>query len=547
MGADLTDIIAGKPSTPDPKPAIERIENLAQRIIGGDIILPKFQRGFVWDRGQIIELLDSIYKNYPIGSILLWLSREDLKSERGIADLEIKERPREYPVNYLLDGQQRLSTICGALNWDGVNADSPWNVIFDLRQEAFQHRDDTGDLPIHLMRLNLIRDPARFFARVAAIETSQEQDRDQLQSRATTLFNRFKDYQIATVTLREMSVASVAPIFERINSTGTQLTIVDLMRAATWSPKFDLIDEIDDKVLSALTAKGFHNIDRKTVLRNLSAAAGKGYDASSIDSLRNCDVEELQAASRRTVKAYRRAVDFLVTQLKVPNSKIVPYANQIVVLADVFQRIDKPTKSQVDALKRWFWRSSLSGYFGGWNTGQMASDLALVSAFSARKNPDLDPGFSKPRLESWVSRQFRLNTAHAKVLALMLTHNQPRDLVTGQAVTLDDALAWENAREYHHIFPDAYLKEKYSRDQRSALANFALISSASNKTISDKAPAEYFLELKSTLGQDFDAVMESNLISKDAVDAALENDFDAFIWERAETLQSFALTLCGWG
>jgi uncharacterized protein with ParB-like and HNH nuclease domain len=97
----------------DPKPSVERIEQLAQRIIDGDIILPKFQRDFVWGEEQVINLLDSISKNYPIGSILLWLSTQKLHSETNIAGLPFKDRPKEYPVNYLLDGQQRLSCICG--------------------------------------------------------------------------------------------------------------------------------------------------------------------------------------------------------------------------------------------------------------------------------------------------------------------------------------------------------------------------------------------------------------------------------------------------
>ena len=102
----------------DPKPTAERIEQLANRVLVGDIILPEFQCPFVWKRKQILELLDSIYRNYPIGSALLWESRQELASKRSIADLEVGERSKNYPVNYLLDGQQRLSTICGCLHWE---------------------------------------------------------------------------------------------------------------------------------------------------------------------------------------------------------------------------------------------------------------------------------------------------------------------------------------------------------------------------------------------------------------------------------------------
>jgi hypothetical protein len=72
-----------------PQPTVDRVEELAGRILSGDIILPKFQREFVWSRKQVIDLWDSIAQNYPIGSVLLWRSREKLMAERTIADLEI--------------------------------------------------------------------------------------------------------------------------------------------------------------------------------------------------------------------------------------------------------------------------------------------------------------------------------------------------------------------------------------------------------------------------------------------------------------------------
>lgn len=63
-----------------------------------------------------------------MGSVLLWRSREMLKAERTIADLEIGPTKYDYPVNYLLDGQQRLSSVCGALYWKGDDPDSQWNI-----------------------------------------------------------------------------------------------------------------------------------------------------------------------------------------------------------------------------------------------------------------------------------------------------------------------------------------------------------------------------------------------------------------------------------
>ena len=121
----------------DAKPEIPRIEELVRDVKIGDIKLPKFQRPFVWKKPDILKLWDSIYRGYPIGSILLWLTKQHLASERKIGDLDINQRPDEYPTNYLLDGQQILSSLCGGLYWQGTDKNSPWNIVFDCDKEVF--------------------------------------------------------------------------------------------------------------------------------------------------------------------------------------------------------------------------------------------------------------------------------------------------------------------------------------------------------------------------------------------------------------------------
>jgi|SRR6476469_3129991 len=269
----------------DPQPSVDRIDGLATRILSGDILLPKFQRNFVWEPPQIIALLDSVARGYPIGSVLLWQSRQELRSENRIAGLDIELPRPDYPVNYLLDGQQRLSTICAATYWNGSDPRSRWNLAYDLRRELFIHLDTVDDPPPHQIRLNKLPDPARYFGQVGLLP-DLDPDGPELAETAKRLFNRFKDYKIATVTLGDMAIEDVAPIFERINSTGTPLTIVDLMRAATWSPDFDLIDTIEE-LLEALTDKDFGGIDKKVILRNISASAGGG---SPLTALTICEL-----------------------------------------------------------------------------------------------------------------------------------------------------------------------------------------------------------------------------------------------------------------
>jgi hypothetical protein len=535
------------PAPKDPQPTVDRIDELARRIRSGDILLPKFQREFVWDRSQVLELLDSIVRNYPIGSILLWQSRQELRSENRIADLEIKLPKPDYPVNYLLDGQQRLSTICGALYWEGSNPQSVWNIAYDLRERRFLHLEKLDDPPQHQVRMNKLSEASIFYKYVATLDSLSAADKDILKGNADQLFNRLKDYKIAVVTLGDMSIQDVAPIFERINSTGTQLTIVDLMRAATWSQEFDLIEAIDN-VREALAAKNFGGLDRKVVLRTMSAAAGGGFSSGSIDDLRKLDAAKLKSAAGEAETVYRKVVDFLSTQIKIPGDAVIPYVNQVVVLSEMFRKIPDPSAEQYARIREWFWRTAISGYFSGWNTGMMAADQKAVEGFAVGKTKTIEVDASKPRPEIWSGRTFRTNNAHAKALAIVLTYHKPVDLLTGQEIDVKGALSWTNSKEFHHFFPRGYLQKKEVPPSKiNALANIVLMSSASNKAISDRAPSDYLKDVQKAAGSRLNAWLESHMIPPDAFEAARADDFELFLVRRRDAIHRQVLLLAGWG
>jgi hypothetical protein len=527
----------------DPQPSVDRIDDLAKRILTGDIYLPRFQREFVWEKQQVLELLDSVARNYPIGSVLLWQSKQELRSENRIADLEIKLPKPDYPVNYLLDGQQRLSSICGALYWEGTNADSPWNVAYDLRNRTFTHLDSVEEPPQHLIRLNKLPNPSAYFLQVAALDAAGEKD---LAANARALFDRFKDYKVATVTLGDMPLADVAPIFERINSTGTRLTIVDLMRAATWSPDFDLVDSID-AVREALIAKSYEKIERKAILRSVSAAVGGEFTAESIDDLRKSSTADLKVAVAATEDSYKRTVDFLSSHIKAPSVNIIPYINQVVVLSEILRRLPAPNAGQWSAIERWFWRTGISGYFSGWNSGMMASDLQAVRQFAEGKTSQIDIPVVKPSADLWATRTFRMNNAHSKILALLLAYQNPLDIMTGQAIDISTALAWQNAKEFHHFFPQAFLKKRgIPVNKQSILSNIIYLSSGSNKNISDQAPSIYVNNLLVHHGAEAKRWLAANLVDDAAISAALRDDYEGFLRARSRTIDGYAQRLAQW-
>lgn len=522
----------------DPKPTAERIEQLANRVLVGDIILPEFQRPFVWKRKQILELLDSIYRNYPIGSALLWESRQELASKRSIADLEVGERSKNYPVNYLLDGQQRLSTICGVLHWEPGDPNSVWNVVFDLRTEKFSHIDHVEELPAHQIPIRRLSDAAEYFRKISVIDDVK------LRSVADLLFNRFKDYQLPLVTLGDMSINDVAPVFERINSTGTRLTIYDLMRAATWSPEFDLGKTIESIKVS-LEAKKFHSFENKTFLRCLGAASGSDFSSGSIDSLRQLDPDTLHTCAEQIKVSAQLAVDFLSTEIKAPRAEALPYSNQFVVLIEFFRVLPNPNSEQLAELKRWFWLTTLSGYFSGWDSGQMAADARSIREYASGKVANIDVIASVPTASLWNIKPFRTNSAVSKMIALMFTTKAPLDLITGQVVDIDKSLAWSNDKEFHHLFPQAYLsKIGIKASKGNVPGNIILLTSKSNISISDTAPSVYLKQIIDSDGRHaLIERLESNLVPESALDSALNDDFETFLNIRAAYLHGIAESL----
>jgi uncharacterized protein with ParB-like and HNH nuclease domain len=114
-----------------PELTIREILDLVPR---GQIRIPAFQRGFIWDSDQVAFLMDSVYKQYPFGSLLLWRTREQLRHERSLGPFRLPDRNPDYPIDYVLDGQQRLTSLFGVFQGE-IDPDPsiPWEKIyFDL-------------------------------------------------------------------------------------------------------------------------------------------------------------------------------------------------------------------------------------------------------------------------------------------------------------------------------------------------------------------------------------------------------------------------------
>jgi hypothetical protein len=134
-------------------------------MLTGEIVLPKYQWAFVWGSHQILHLLDSVLRNYPIGSLLLWDITEQLASEETVAALEVEPPHPGRPVKYILDGQQRLASIIGALH----GGTGFWDIAFDLEEERFfQHTPESQAGP-DIIPMRKVSSAGSLFEQVAEL------------------------------------------------------------------------------------------------------------------------------------------------------------------------------------------------------------------------------------------------------------------------------------------------------------------------------------------------------------------------------------------
>ena len=290
---------------------------LVERVVAGRIRVPKFQRNFVWKQDDLHQLLDSILQGFPIGSILIWETEERVETTTRFGPIEIGPRPNG-TISYLLDGQQRMSTLVGTLRLpeeaDTIVDDVDWRVYCNLESLGFERAATTKPEPQYFPVRNLL-DTSRFFAACQRIE---EQTEDKEQSRrwideADRLANAFRDYQLPVVNIHEADLDSAVTVFARLSSTGRRMAADELATALTYRKgRFHLAGELDT-LKEELAIEGFADLDRTLVLRSVLAALDKNIYARDWATLvSRPDVRErLPEAFDTATRGLMRAIGFL--------------------------------------------------------------------------------------------------------------------------------------------------------------------------------------------------------------------------------------------
>lgn len=516
-------------------PNAQKIDKIIKRVDDGDIKIPAFQRGYVWKQNQILELLESVYNEYPIGSVLLWKTTDKIKSTRNIAGYQIPMKDESYPVNYVLDGQQRIASLYGVFS-EGIEQETDgsgynpnleiFEFYFDFETNRFLPKSEVvdGSSCIHLRHLLGV---TRLIPALKELDESFHDDAQKLQS-------RFLNYEVPVVTIENRSREDVGIIFERINNTGTRLSALDLMTAWTWTDDFHLLEASDD-FLEELDQKGFGNIKHKVLLQIISAVVKKSTITKTILSLSG---EEVRDNWKNIIEATKRAVDFLATDLNCRHLDFLPFSQQLVSLTVFFDIVGKnPSPDQLKVLKHFFWKTSFSKrYSSGQTSAKMDVDIQEMIKLSKNDLSAFEEYEYTVDSQALMHTKFSKGNPITRAILLLMAQRTPRDLISGQAIDLSKALSHYNRKEYHHVFPNAFLKKQgKERDHIFCVLNFCFLTSNSNKVISKRSPSDYMMKESEKMG--FDLKITSNMLPTNT-GVYMGNLYEHFLEQRAELMLS---------
>jgi hypothetical protein len=506
------------------------VEELVGMIERGELRLPEMQRRYVWRSTRVRDLLDSLYRGYPSGAILLWETDEAVP----LQELAIAQQSNPYQsTRLLLDGQQRLTSLSAVIRGEPLSVRGrrrPIEILFNLEHpeqlavvtEVNEDQEDDEDL---------IDDEAdssedelqRRFNKMTFVVATRKLEQLPQWVKVTDVFKtdedapfleragiekvndpRFKKYSQRLARLRgvrkyiyrmdvlerRLSYDEVTEIFVRVNSLGAKLRSSDLALAqitAKWRNSLKIFQAFQQQC-----AKAGFDLDLGLYLKNLVAFATGQSRFLTVGSLLT---QTLQQAWRESCDGMEFALNFLKSNAGIDSPALLSSPFMLVTLAYFGHKRDyQLVPEESERLRFWVLVANAKGrYSRGSSETILDQDLAI-----------LKQGAGAPELIERLKQQVgRLDIAPEelegrnqrsalfKTMFLAFRTAGAKDWRSNLSIALDHS-GTQHRLQFHHIFPKAVLKSSYTSREADDIANLSFIGGKTNRAISDKAPITYF-------------------------------------------------------
>ncbi|GAB6152946.1 DUF262 domain-containing protein [Desulfosporosinus burensis] len=561
----------------------ESMKNMMDTIDKKRVMLPEFQRDFVWEMGKTYDLFDSLVRDIFVGSIIYGIpsfevtvreidNRPRKMSGKKRKSLEVFSYSKEEigtkvdveHFRLILDGQQRITSLYRAIK----GTDEVWCILKNedeladlienkefkemtleevLREFSGQQESNRLSLKISdiyfIMESDLFEEEIRqkFFNELLFVKGKEEEEKKIYFRRylifAKKLQDLFKAEKLISYYLLNMSSEKFALFFERSNSKGIQLNFIDILCAKLYAG-FNLRKKVEE--FEQLNGDKYR-LDRETIVRTISyiVSHGKNVDKSYI--LASLNYEDFNNYWDEICELYKKALNFLYDNFYIISQSWMPYFNMIIPIIIFLQNLPSKDFSQMTEKQRtflnfWYWSSVFAQRYGGGTNEVIVHDCTVLELIAMQKKVTDKSYFTKLRAQIEVEDIYSLSknsSVYKGILNLInFTSGGLRDWNNSTRITFNSKL------EDHHVFPREFLKEQLGDDSNELMdcvANKVLIPKILNIKIGKKGPSTYLKEIsyRNTLLHES---LKSHLLPVDLIDGAFDDFFEVFVEDRAKEI-----------
>ena len=467
------------------KPVSVLLEEMKDGILG----LPEIQRNYVWLRPQARDLIDSLYREYPSGLILLWKPKE-LPVLRNFTAGKLEDRE---PEKLVLDGQQRLTSLKKVFNGE-------IEIYFNVEEEAFQiYSSKLKANPLWVSVSRVLGDgaiPAWRFLKESMTEKGikiDEKKADQYLERLHNL-QKIKEYRYPVMIIYTDDYEEITESFIRVNSKGTRLKEAELAMAQLafhWPGA--LVEEFS-KALGAYEDVGF-DLEARFLMRCYVAISTGQCRFKFLSGLWEKKQIELEEIWQTTRKAVDHAINFLKNNAGIESVNYIPSINALVPMVGYLSsKNGRLSNEEINEMLFWFFEATIQGRFTGSPETKIDQDLKAIRTDTPLDDMirNLRHDIASPEITAEMIEGKYQNHSFLPLLFAISRRKNAKDWFTGTILSSTN-VGPEHQLELHHIFPRGLLKEmkEYETREIDDISNIVFLSQKANRTILATKPEVY--------------------------------------------------------
>ena len=500
-----------------------KIEEIYQMVKRGEISIPTFQRDYVWNNDKIINLLNSLVKDYPIGSVLFGNSENNFNNKNEVVSFLKEDREKSNYAYMLLDGQQRITSILLCYAFTEIakkmnfNIDNGLDEIINSKKIRDIYLYETPKKTVFLNRTQIAK-------KLKGKKSNFDEYKITNQKTNERLRELIGNYKIPALMTYNLDIDRLVDIFNNINMGSTKLSNVDLLHSFFYaqSSSYDLHKNVkqirenkkykdflltnDIIVQSCKLIHDYRRYESGEFLDDKIQEKIVDITHSSIFKLS----EKIHTAGkymrnwRETMKCIFATAKFLFEEYGFQNMKELPNKAFFFVTLALMVKYDVPDQVEM-------WRPSEQLKEEAKNTLgyilKRSINKDYSSGTSTKINSDLEKIFSERSFEEkeihmdWDSLEketnYKTKNSLYRVITSLITLKKPLSLINAvEKVKLNDKFSKQN-KDLHHFIPQKctnFLANEVLSDKNIYKNIFVIDSEENRKIINNRSPFDYFLE-----------------------------------------------------